>query len=1150
MPSTIKRTNSIRDSPEPESSRSNKRAKKTRSFQAEDTEQDSDMLDQEDQDITIDADRQEETSSDDEEEEDDEEQEQNGNPKTIIQSRPRRTLNFDKIDYNNMSINEAGTISRVEVVNFMCHKFLQIDLGPKINFIIGHNGSGKSAILTAITVALGANANATNRAKSVSSFIKEGTRYVWLCREASSVLLTCESSAAIVTIHLTNNGPNAYRPDVYPERIIVERRINKEGGSPYKLKNKSGRVVSQKKEDLVAILDHLNLLVNNPLTMLTQDMARKFLSDSTSEDKYKLFMHGTQLTHLQSDYEAIRQGIENNKQLLDRKREALQILQNNAAEAQRKYEDMQAAKEVENKIDELSNELVWSQIIIKEKEVARNLAQVQAVQKELDQIREAQEVWKSKVHEVDQQILSANEEWEAFRNLPNPDEEEKARLIQDRAEKSFQKSSYKGDLSEINKKIKITKDAKAEHMKQLQIETDKLEASSRVKRNEILQEIEKCEGKMAERVTKAQNYAREERDLQAEITKVEESKRSYETQIAELKRRKEQAAKNIREMESQRGDKMRAYGSRMPQVLKAIREETRWEKRRPIGPFGAFLELLQPEFANVLESVLNKSMGGFAVETFRDRDLLVKILRQSSMHHIPVFVSDFDIFDYSSGEPDAKFLTTLRALRFSDEWVKRQLITMNKIEKMLLMKNRERADEIMYSKPRNVDLCFTDEGFKVGGKSGMKTEAVEKFRGTPRFQKDVEGAIANERNIVRKIDAQYTEKSEEWKRVCQELRELENQRRECQRGEHAVKREIAVLESSISQKKETLKEEDPVDLNIFHDDIAECEEKIKRYVGQFEVIKAQMIEVSKAMAEVNKKIEVLESREAERLSTSDSYRFKIEKLERTKSKFLEKLSGLNVEAQTKKVRHERSRSLYNDSNNMLKSWLEQSAEDYPDRYETDRKPEEIERDIRHYEGVAQESAERAGMSLREAQQETYSTLKAYEDAKKVIAGMLKNQKTMGKMLIARIEKWEAFRAYISLAAKSYFGYYLHLRGDEGSLRFNHAAKKLEIRVSTGDQYSKGSRQKDSRSLSGGEKSFSQISLLLSLWQSISSPLICLDEFDVFMDAVNRKQTMGMIMNAACDNTSQYILITPQDASNMEPGPYITVHRMADPERAQ
>jgi hypothetical protein len=59
------------------------------------------------------------------------------------------------------------------------------------------------------------------------------------------------------------------------------------------------------------------------------------------------------------------------------------------------------------------------------------------------------------------------------------------------------------------------------------------------------------------------------------------------------------------------------------------------------------------------------------------------------------------------------------------------------------------------------------------------------------------------------------------------------------------------------------------------------------------------------------------------------------------------------------------------------------------------------------------------------------------------------------------------------------------------------------------------------------------------------------------------------MDAAGDNSSQYILITPQgkfymmrlviykwgltffsfiDASNMVPGPHVTIHRMRDPER--
>jgi chromosome segregation ATPase len=43
-----------------------------------------------------------------------------------------------------------------------------------MNFVIGHNGSGKSAILTGITLALGGKAAATNRGSSMKKFIKEG----------------------------------------------------------------------------------------------------------------------------------------------------------------------------------------------------------------------------------------------------------------------------------------------------------------------------------------------------------------------------------------------------------------------------------------------------------------------------------------------------------------------------------------------------------------------------------------------------------------------------------------------------------------------------------------------------------------------------------------------------------------------------------------------------------------------------------------------------------------------------------------------------------------------------------------------------------------------------------------------------------------
>ena len=69
---------------------------------------------------------------------------------------------------------DNGIIRSITCHNFMCHRHLEITLGPLINFIVGHNGSGKSAILTALAICLGGKASSTNRGQSLKSFIKEG----------------------------------------------------------------------------------------------------------------------------------------------------------------------------------------------------------------------------------------------------------------------------------------------------------------------------------------------------------------------------------------------------------------------------------------------------------------------------------------------------------------------------------------------------------------------------------------------------------------------------------------------------------------------------------------------------------------------------------------------------------------------------------------------------------------------------------------------------------------------------------------------------------------------------------------------------------------------------------------------------------------
>lgn len=87
--------------------------------------------------------------------------------------------------------------------------------------------------------------------------------------------------------------------------------------------------------------------------------------------------------------------------------------------------------------------------------------------------------------------------------------------------------------------------------------------------------------------------------------------------------------------------------------------------------------------------------------------------------------------------------------------------------------------------------------------------------------------------------------------------------------------------------------------------------------------------------------------------------------------------------------------------------------------------------------------------------------------------------------------------------------------DSGDLRFRFEERKLELRVIPIEDADKDKvrKSKDASTLSGGEKSFSTICLLLALWHAAGCPIRGLDEYDVFMDAVNRRIATKMVSMA-------------------------------------
>ena len=115
---------------------------------------------------------------------------------------------------------------------------------------------------------------------------------------------------------------------------------------------------------------------------------------------------------------------------------------------------------------------------------------------------------------------------------------------------------------------------------------------------------------------------------------------------------------------------------------------------------------------------------------------------------------------------------------------------------------------------------------------------------------------------------------------------------------------------------------------------------------------------------------------------------------------------------------------------------------------------------------------------------------------------------------------------------------------------DHQDRLLDLAVEP-DLARRSDSGREAKTLSGGEKSFSTICLLLSIWEAMGSPIRCLDEFDVFMDNVNRAASMTMMIQAARRSVGrQFILITPQSMNSVGMGDDVRVHKMSDPERGQ
>ncbi|KAF2267665.1 dna repair protein-like protein rad18 [Lojkania enalia] len=1043
---------------------------------------------------------------------------------------------------------EQGIIEEIRCTNFMCHEQLTVPLGPLINFIIGHNGSGKSAVLTALTLCLGGKATATNRGQNLKSFIKEG-------RDSCSL-----------SVKIKNQGSAAFKPDTYGRSIIVERHFNKNGSSGFKIKDVNGKVVTTKKAELEDILDAFALQIDNPMNVLTQDMARQFLNDSSPKEKYKFFLKGTQLEALSNDYAVIS----NNLDVMESKtlvfNQDIEVLRKQAEAAVAKARRAANLQTMRDREKVLASQAAWARVQEEEEELS----------KIDDEITHVTGLIKERTAQAD----SASDQYErankAFSDANQSIQDQQAELVPVEQEVAELKSKW-DDIKKGILKVKTTEREISQKLASKERSIESYEAQIVEHRHrqaeaddgqhaQKMHELEEAKEAYEEAKTRFSNHDDSLPDLthRLKLAEVEEQKahNGLLQKQGEIRRSQEKIGEIERGQQSWTDAYPNSAG--LSRLVQAIQGERRF-RERPVGPIGRYVKLLKPEWSSILERQAGASLNAFVVINKDDQTLLSDIMKRLKCQY-PIYIGSNQQIDTAGHEPDSGLDTWMRVLKIDHNLIRNQMIINHSIDQAVLIKDRKKAEDFMqFGGPRrqNVKMCFCmRDGDPTKGhfiSFNPQTEArtmgpINEWKFSTRMQADREPQLKAEKSNLDRLrqelramqsnitEIQYKVKS----RRCdiqnhdKEKRQLKIQFQTAQESVERLESELSAATPNagmIEQLEEALRDvqnEKDFEEGQYQDTIIEKDK-----------LNAEARGSKSSLEEAQDRLSSLNIALGKAASKADKMARKREEVLREKNRALEEVHA--AERNKTEWEQKRGAQLGIVEENTQYAMLISSARVEVPRGEThDSLMKKLDRLVTERE----ESEKQLGGSeeelLRKAN-EAKQRHKAKRDDRAEhdrVAHMLK------KSLINRKQRWERFRQEISLRARITFTYLLSERQFRGTLQVDHKSQQLDIHVQPDITVVSGAGRQ-TKTLSGGEKSFSTICLLLALWDAMGSPIRCLDEFDVFMDNVNREISMKMMIGAARRAVGrQFILITPQAMGKVESKDDVKIIRMDDPERGQ
>ncbi|KLT43062.1 P-loop containing nucleoside triphosphate hydrolase protein [Cutaneotrichosporon oleaginosum] len=1053
----------------------------------------------------------------------------------------------------------AGVVKEISLQNFMCHENLTVTLAEKVNFVVGHNGSGKSAILSGLAVALGAKATVTGRGAGLKSMIMTG------------------KDRAKVTVTMRNVGEDAFMPELFGDEIVIERNFDKSGASNFKFRaSKDGKILSDKRDMLNKMCSQWQISIDSPLCMLTQDNAKTFLARTDPKVMYSFFLKGTGLASIMEEYQSTKIHREKLSRDLANAEEALPEQQSKVKKLQNLIQFAEKARNLRKKQEDLKAQLAWAFVHDKERDIetvrqfANELqAKIDMLETKLEEIDAAQEKAKSDVTVIREEIAKFVED---NRQTQQEMSAKKKKLQEARTALQAAKASVKECKGEI-----MSRDEEIAEME------EKLAAAQREQAGEmnpeqvkLLAQLEKADAQKSGLQRQLPQSERAVATAKAELDEATKALSDIQLEATEAERQYSEAKRSLDNLQARRTDRLAPYGRNLRWVMQAI-EAAQWKHSKPIGPLGLHVKLKDPVYRNCLSNMLGSSLCSFAVRDPADQNTLQRIFEQCARDNnfsaspardrgppnLPAVTwYKGDRFDFSNGDLARQGVgeTVLSKLEVDNEDVLRILITSHQIERTLVAPSDNDALDVMdrVLGPHHQSIVvFSASEFRHNGhvRNRLRQSGPQpKWKGPDMFVTDVAAEIERLRPIVaereatmRTLRAELRVRQTDADKASEKLKTAEKALEHNQRGIPHIRRAIEAITDKLNALRPIDGNATEISLQEVRGEKAKLQEELNNLEGSLDVRQKDFEAAEADSAAAQDSLNSFHEEIAKKKDMLTSLQQQVKKCDNERMHYKGSLQRAEQALQ-------KEQATIDEDEKTLKSWTN-SALGFMERPDEFGNAADIEAERKAVDKQIEQAKRRTNIDLDQVVQQHLIETERLNKTILLINSFRDIERLLKTGFEDRTDRWQVLRKNTSIRIHMRFIENIRKRGFDGRLHFDHdVAEELRLEVATSNDAGTQREMvyKGPASLSGGERSFVTVSLLLSMWDSAPASLRCLDEWDVFLDSANRRIAANLLMEAARDATSkQFVLISPLDMNGVNTaGRGNKVIRLADPVRNQ